>query len=40
MLRAVELGDVALVDAIVVELGARVWQWHNPYAPPEAQNRP
>ena len=40
MVRAADLGDTALVDAIVAELGARVWLAHNPYAPPEQQTAP
>jgi hypothetical protein len=40
MCRADQLGQAELVAAIVAELGARVWLAHNPYAPPDAQNRP
>lgn len=34
--RCLVVGDaasLALADAIVAELAARTWQWHNPYAP-------
>jgi hypothetical protein len=31
--KAARLGDTATVDAIVTELGGRVWQGINPYAP-------
>lgn len=30
--RCLRVGEDATADAIATELGARVWQWHNPYA--------
>lgn len=34
LVRADELGQDELAEEIVLELAARTWQGHNPYAPP------